>query len=255
MTHCLCAWVAHIFRIWQSRHVHHARSTLWHSKRRVTNSLSIVASANGRASQPDPRFKPFRPALGCPRDASKSASSRPYSCRKHVMPITAPITPLNQQSNGQCLLLIDGLNIVRRVYEAHPQPDSREKIEGVVRSSLGSFKRALTEIMPTHALAAFDHGGETWRHRLYPPYRANRKPMPQILRDALPGLYQLLADRLGLTVVSIPDVEAEDVIATCFSRWASSKPDPVVVLSTDKDLAWLMTKGAHIRDHFTPEWR
>lgn len=164
-------------------------------------------------------------------------------------------TPFSDQVNEQRLLLIDGLNIVRRIYEANPQPDSREKVEGAVKSSIGSFKRALNEIAPTHVLAAFDYGGETWRHRLYPAYRANRKPMPQALRDALPDLYEQLADRLGVAIVSIPDVEADDVIATCFLRWASAKTGPAVVMSTDKDLAWLMTKGALIRDHFTPEWR
>jgi len=121
-------------------------------------------------------------------------------------------TPVSEQVDEQRLLLIDGLNIVRRVYEANPQPDSREEVEGAVKSSFGSFKRALKEIAPTHVLAAFDYGGQTWRHRLYPAYRANRKPMPQALRDALPDLYDQLADRLGVAVVSIPDVEADDVI-------------------------------------------
>ncbi|MEX3960157.1 5'-3' exonuclease H3TH domain-containing protein [Trinickia sp. EG282A] len=172
-----------------------------------------------------------------------------------MMAITAPGKPVSAQSDEQRLLLIDGLNIVRRVYEANPQPDSREKVEGTVKSSLGSFKRALNEIAPTHVLVAFDYGGQTWRHRLYPAYRANRKPMPQLLRDALPDLYEQLAERFGVAVASIPDVEADDVIATCFSRWACAKTGPAVVMSTDKDLAWLMTQGALIRDHFTPEWR
>ena len=164
-------------------------------------------------------------------------------------------TPLSERVDEPCLLLMDGLNIVRRVYEANPLPESREKVEGAIKSSFGSFKRALNEMEPTHALAAFDYGGQTWRHRLYPPYRANRKPMPQALRDALPDLYDQLADRLGLAVASIPDVEADDVVATVFSRWTATRRGPVIVMSTDKDLAWLMTQGALIRDHFTPEWR
>lgn len=153
------------------------------------------------------------------------------------------------------LLLFDGLNIARRVYEAIPGPDSRERAEGAVKSSLGSFRNALNEMDPTHVLAAFDYGGLTWRHRVYAQYRANRKPMAQELRDALPLLYDQLADRLGVTSVSIPDVEAEDVIAACFARWKSVGKGSAIVMSTDKDLASLMTEGALIRDHATPEWR
>lgn len=164
-------------------------------------------------------------------------------------------TSIPEQVDGQRLLLIDGLNIVRRVFEANPEKDLGKKVEGAVKNSFGSFRNALSEMKPTHVLAAFDYGGQTWRHRLYTEYRATRKPMPQELRDALPGLYDQLADRLGITSVSIPDVEAEDVIAACYGRWASAGKGPAVVMSTDKDLAWLMSQGALIRDHFTSEWR
>ena len=60
------------------------------------------------------------------------------------------------------LLLIDGLNIVRRVYEANPAEDSPEKLLGAMRSSLSSFKRAIFEHQPDYALAAFDFGGRPW---------------------------------------------------------------------------------------------
>ena len=72
------------------------------------------------------------------------------------------------------LLTIDGLNIVRRVYEANRDPDSPEKAEGALRHALSSFKNILSAHEPSHALAAFDYGGHTWRHDLYPQYRANR---------------------------------------------------------------------------------
>ena len=166
--------------------------------------------------------------------------------------------PVYDKSREQCLLMFDGLNIVRRNYEKvnsqsnSPEP---ETIETALRNSLGSFRRVLTEIDPTHAMAAFDYGGQTWRHREYAAYRANRKPMPQALREALPWIYDQLAERLGMTVVSIPDVEAEDVIATCYSRWAAANRGPAVVVSTDKDLAWLMSQGALILDQFAREWR
>ncbi|MBC8741878.1 flap endonuclease [Paraburkholderia sp. UCT31] len=150
------------------------------------------------------------------------------------------------------MLLIDGLNLVRRIYEANPAEDSLDKVEAAMRSSLGSFRRALTEHRPTHALAAFDYGGQTWRHDLYEKYREKRKPMPQILRDALPAFYEQLESQLSLKVLSISGVEADDVIGTAFDRWMSACPrrGKVVILTTDKDIHTLIAGGALVRNHF-----
>jgi protein Xni len=90
------------------------------------------------------------------------------------------------------LLAIDGLNIVRRVYEASPQPDSAEKAEIALRHALSSFRKLLGAHQPSHVLAAFDFGGPTWRHAIYPRYREQRAPMPSFLRDALPGFHRKL---------------------------------------------------------------
>lgn len=151
------------------------------------------------------------------------------------------------------LLAVDGLNLVRRVYEANPAPDSDDKAKGAVRSSLSSLKRALREHAPTHALLAFDAGGLTWRHQLYAAYRQSRKPMPEPLKQALPGLLANWAE-LGFCIRQIPGVEADDTVATVV-RHAEAKGVSCVVLSTDKDLAGLMSATVQIRDHFKPEWR
>lgn len=153
------------------------------------------------------------------------------------------------------MLLIDGLNILRRCYEANPAPDSADKALAATRSAFASFRRALTEHPSSHALAAFDYGGSTWRHALYGRYRASRKPMPQELRDAIPAFLERLTQELGLQVVSIPNLEADDVLATAFLRWAELNAGPAIVVSTDKDLCTLIAQGALVRDHFKPQWR
>lgn len=153
------------------------------------------------------------------------------------------------------LLLIDGLNILRRCYEANPAPDSPDKAMAATRSAFSSFKRALSEHSYSHALAAFDYGGTTWRHALYARYREGRKPMPQELRDVVPAFRERLTAELGLPVVCVPNVEADDVLATVFLRWVACKGAPAVIVSTDKDLCTLIAQGARVRDHFKPEWR
>jgi DNA polymerase-1 len=152
------------------------------------------------------------------------------------------------------LLAIDGLNIVRRVYEANTEPDTPAKAEAALRHSLSSFRKLLAVHQPTHVLSAFDFGGTTWRHELYARYRENRSPMPADLRERLPGFYDQLA-AMGLKVVSVAGVEADDVIGTAVLRWLREDRGEVVVASTDKDLHVLIAHGALLWDHFKGESR
>jgi protein Xni len=151
------------------------------------------------------------------------------------------------------LLAIDGLNIVRRVYEASPEPDSDLKASIALRHALSSFRKLLDAHAPTHVLAAFDYGGTTWRHALYPRYREHRDPMPSCLRAALPGFHARLAE-VGLHVLMLPEVEADDVIGTGVLRWLAEGRGDAVVASTDKDLHGLIAHGALVWDHFKGEW-
>lgn len=151
------------------------------------------------------------------------------------------------------LLAIDGLNIVRRVYEASPEPDSAEKADIALRHAFSSLRNLINDHQPTHVLPAFDYGGHTWRHDLYAGYRAGRAPMPEPLRAALPGFYGTL-EKLGLHVVSLPEVEADDVIGTVVLRWLTEGRGDATVASTDKDLHGLIADGARVWDHFKGEW-
>ncbi|MES2743542.1 MAG: 5'-3' exonuclease H3TH domain-containing protein [Pseudomonadota bacterium] len=151
------------------------------------------------------------------------------------------------------LLAIDGLNIVRRVYEASPEPDSPEKADLALRHAFSSFRNLINDHLPSHVLPAFDFGGPTWRHALYAGYRQARAPMPQALRERLPAFYAKLRG-LGMQVVTIPEVEADDVIGTAVMRWLGEGRGDVVVASTDKDLHGLIAHGALVWDHFKSEW-
>ncbi|MET0267292.1 MAG: 5'-3' exonuclease H3TH domain-containing protein [Duganella sp.] len=151
------------------------------------------------------------------------------------------------------LLAIDGLNIVRRVYEASPEPDSPEKADIALRHAFSSLRNLINDHQPTHVLPAFDYGGQTWRHDLFDGYRAGRAPMPEPLRAALPEFYGTL-EKLGLHVVSLPGVEADDVIGTVVLRWLTEGRGDATVASTDKDLHGLIADGARVWDHFKGEW-
>jgi 5'-3' exonuclease len=152
------------------------------------------------------------------------------------------------------LLVIDALNIIRRIHEAVPGPDSEEKVADTIKSSLASFKRALKTHSPTHAVAVFDHGGRTWKHALYEHYQVNRKPMPEHLRAGLQTIKQELR-HLGLHWIAIEGIEADDAIATLADKLCQANPDPVIILSTDKDFLQLLSDQVCIYDHFKGMWR
>lgn len=152
------------------------------------------------------------------------------------------------------LLIIDALNVIRRIHEAIPEPDSEEKVANTIKSSLSSFRRALNTHKPTHAVAVFDHGGRTWKHALYAGYQAHRKPMPQPLRDGLLTLKHELQD-MGLHWIAIEGIEADDAIAALVDKWCNARSERVVILSTDKDFLQLLNDQVCIYDHFKDTWR
>lgn len=150
------------------------------------------------------------------------------------------------------LLLIDGLSIVRRVYEAIPGDESPERVEDAMVSCLSSFSRAVDEHAPTHFLAVFDAPGPTWRHKLFDGYKLARSPMPTLLRVALPSFFEQLHS-IGLSTIQVEGVEADDVLATLSAR-AVKRGFKTILLSTDKDLNRLVDFGVDVYDHFKREW-
>lgn len=146
-------------------------------------------------------------------------------------------------------LLIDGLNLVRRVYAAVPGDESSpEHFEGALESTINSIRRALDELAPTHAVCVFDAGGKNWRHEMFPDYKRNRPPMPEPLRLNLHRVEEAI-ENLGVRCVSVPNVEADDVIATVAVNIAAHDGH-VVILSTDKSMCQLAGDRIRIRDHF-----
>lgn len=151
------------------------------------------------------------------------------------------------------LLVFDGLNILRRCYEANPAPESPDKAQSAVSVAIASMYRGLREHSPTHSVAIFDHGGPTWRHALYPDYKANRKPMCAFLAAELGPMWERMAGE-GWALMAHPGEEADDTIYGV-TEAAIAEGEEVIVSSTDKDLVRLVALGARVYNHFDREWR
>ncbi|QBL08658.1 flap endonuclease Xni [Rheinheimera sp. D18] len=157
------------------------------------------------------------------------------------------------------LLLIDALNLIRRLYAVQERPylplqdDVAEstKIQ-IVHNTENMLRQALTrlqhDLKPSHALLVFDGRGSQWRKALYPDYKANRKPMSAILADALVGLKHC-ASTIGINSVEQDEYEADDIIASVATKLAQHGQQ-VTIVSTDKGFLPLLADNIHIYDPF-----
>ena len=132
-------------------------------------------------------------------------------------------------------LLIDGLNLIRRVHAGVPGEDETEHADAVLNASVASLRRALRRHQPSHALCALDGEGHSWRRDLFSDYKKLRKPMPEDLRLLLPRVIERFAE-LGVASVEITAFEADDIIASVADRLAKAG-SAVTILSTDKSSA------------------
>ena len=146
-------------------------------------------------------------------------------------------------------LLIDGLNLVRRVYAAVPgEEGSSEHLDGVVQSCTRSLRRSLDDLSPTHAICVFDGPGPSWRHRLWPAYKANRPAMPAPLAGLLERI-EAEFEAAGVRSVRVPEYEADDVLASISAKIAQ-RGGRSIILSNDKSMLTLLRDGVRVRNHF-----
>lgn len=145
------------------------------------------------------------------------------------------------------LLLIDANSFFYRAFHAVPMltaPDGTpvNAIHGV----LSMLITLIHEYQPCGIGVIFDAKGKNFRHELYPDYKAQRAPMPDALRAQIQPLHQLI-ELMGLPLIVVPGIEADDVIATLATQ-ASAHNQEVVIASGDKDLCQLVNEHVRIID-------
>lgn len=138
------------------------------------------------------------------------------------------------------LLLVDGSSYLFRAFHAMPDLRTRDGFPtGALRGVL-SMLRKLSKDYPGSAIAVvFDAKGKTFRDDLYPEYKANRPPMDDSLRQQIAPLHECVA-AMGMPLLVVPGVEADDVIGTLALQATQAKRH-TVVSTGDKDMAQLVT--------------
>ncbi|MDG2288944.1 MAG: DNA polymerase I [Woeseiaceae bacterium] len=137
------------------------------------------------------------------------------------------------------LVLIDGSSYLYRAYHALPPlTNAAGEPTGALHGVLTMIQKLLREEQPSNVAVVFDAPGKTFRDDLYSDYKANRPPMPEELRSQVQPILDAV-EAMGLTLLKVPGVEADDVIGT-LCKQAGEAGLSVLVSTCDKDLAQLV---------------
>jgi len=145
--------------------------------------------------------------------------------------------------SAQKLILVDGSSYLYRAFHALPPlSNSRGEPTGAVLGVLNMLNKMIKEESPERIAVVFDAPGRNFRDDLFDQYKAHRAPMPDDLRSQVQPLLDAVT-AMGLPLLRVPGVEADDVIGTLAKQGAASGYD-VLISTGDKDMAQLV--GPHI---------
>lgn len=143
--------------------------------------------------------------------------------------------------NTPPLLLVDGSSYLYRAFHAMPPlTNSQGQHTGAIKGVVNMLRRLSKDYPESHVAVIFDAKGKTFRDDIYKEYKANRPPMPDELRSQIEPLHNIIRE-MGLPMLIVPGVEADDVIGT-LARQATEQNVDVVVSTGDKDMAQLVNE-------------
>jgi len=136
-------------------------------------------------------------------------------------------------------ILVDGSSYLFRAFHALPPlTNSHGEATGAIVGVVNMLRKLIKEYQPRQMAVVFDAPGGTFRNELYEQYKAHRPPMPDELRQQIEPLHRIV-QAMGLPLLVVPGVEADDVIGTLASR-ASAEGMETLISTGDKDLAQLV---------------
>lgn len=154
--------------------------------------------------------------------------------------------------NKPNLILIDGTAYLFRAYHALPPlSNSRGEPTGAIIGVVNMLRKLLQEQSPVHLAVVFDAKGPTFRDQLTADYKAQRAPTPDDLIAQIEPLHAIV-QALGLPLLSVSGVEADDVIGTLAVQ-AEQAGMTVLIITGDKDFAQLVTEHITLLDTMTEQ--
>ncbi|WP_263081387.1 DNA polymerase I [Endozoicomonas sp. Mp262] len=147
------------------------------------------------------------------------------------------------------LILVDGSSYLYRAFHASERANLRTsdgRPTGAIRVMTNMLKSLVRQYPESHVVVIFDARGKNFRHELFDEYKATRKPMPDDLRSQVKPIHDIVR-ALGLPLLMVDGVEADDVIGT-LAREATEKKIDTVISTGDKDIAQLVTEHVTLID-------
>ncbi|MGV0698409.1 DNA polymerase I [Mycolicibacter sinensis] len=176
---------------------------------------------------------------------------------------TAPTDAAQETQTKPTLLLLDGNSLAYRAFYALPAENFKTR-SGLTTNAVYGFTAMLINLLrdetPTHVAAAFDVSRQTFRSERYPEYKATRSSTPDEFRGQIDITKEVL-NALGITTLSEPGYEADDLIATLATQ-ADGEGYRVLVVTGDRDALQLVNdnvtvlyprKGVSELTRFTPD--
>ena len=138
------------------------------------------------------------------------------------------------------LVLVDGSSYLFRAYYALPDlSNSSGHPTGAIRGVISMIRKLARDYPGSLVVVVFDAPGRTFRDDLYAEYKANRASMPEDLREQIAPIHELIK-AMGLPLICVEGVEADDVIGT-YATQASAAKRATVISTGDKDMAQLVS--------------
>ena len=156
-------------------------------------------------------------------------------------PFSADISMTETLQNQPPLVLVDGSSYLYRAYHALPPlTNSKGQPTGAVKGVVNMMRRLVKDYPRSPIAVVFDAKGKTFRDDMFAEYKANRPPMPDDLRPQVQPIHDIV-QAMGLPLLVIEGVEADDVIGT-LARQATEQKRDVVISTGDKDMAQLVNE-------------
>jgi len=147
-------------------------------------------------------------------------------------------------------ILVDGSSYLFRAYHAMPPlTNSVGHPTGAIRGVINMMRKLQKDYPESQIIVIFDAKGKTFRNDMYPEYKANRPSMPDELRVQIQPIHDIIK-AMGLPLLVIDGVEADDVIGTLAAQATEGKRD-VIISTGDKDMAQLVNEHVSLINTMT----
>ena len=138
------------------------------------------------------------------------------------------------------VVLVDGSSYLFRAYHAMPPlNNSKGMPTGAVKGVVNMMRSLAKDYANANIVVVFDAKGPTFRNEMYVEYKAHRPPMPDDMRPQIEPIHQII-NAMGLPLLIIPGVEADDVIGTLAAQ-ATAQGIDTLISTGDKDMAQLVS--------------